>query len=58
MTKTKGHGKEELFLKDEFIKIELSKGVRNAVAGLLNKYKVVLEIYADMVPYWGETLMK
>ena len=58
MIKTKGLGKEELFLKDEFIKIEQSKEVRNAVAGLLNKYKVVQEIYADMVPHWGETLMK
>ena len=51
MTKTKGCGKEELFLKHEFLKIEQSKGVRNAVVGLLNKYKVILEIYADMVPY-------
>lgn len=58
MIKTKGLGKEELFLKDEFIKIEQSKEVRNAVVGLLNKYKVVQEIYADMVPHWGETLMK
>ena len=58
MIKTKGLGKQELFLKDEFIKIEQSKEVRNAVVGLLNKYKVVQEIYADMVPHWGETLMK
>lgn len=33
-----------MFLKDEFIKIEQSKEVRNAVAGLLNKYRVVQEI--------------
>lgn len=51
MTETKGCGKEELFLKHEFLKIEQSKGVRNAVVGLLNKHKVVLEIYADVVPY-------
>ena len=51
MIKTKGLGKQELFLKDEFIKIEQSKEVRNAVVGLLNKYKVVQEIYADMVPH-------